>query len=82
MICSMRKTVNHLFLSSKALFVSGLFALCFEEGTKFSAITSVLTCQLSFSQWPLLIDSPLYRLGLVHLKFPIVVLRLFLGLLN
>jgi hypothetical protein len=63
----MRKAVNRLFLSSKALFVSGLFAFCFEEGAKFSAITSVLTFQLSFSQWPLLIDSPLYLLGLVHL---------------
>jgi hypothetical protein len=76
------KAVNRLFLNSKALFVSGLFAFRFEEGTKFSPITSVLTFELSFSQWPLLIDCPLYRLGLMHLKFPIAVLRLFLGLLN
>lgn len=80
----MRKFVDRFFffLNSKALFVSGLFAFCFEEGARFSPITSVLTRQLSFSQWPLLIDRPLYRLRLVHLKFPIAFLRLFLGLLN
>ena len=78
----MRKAVNRLFLNSKTLFVSGLFAFCFEEGAKFSAITSALNRQLSFSQWPLLIDCLHYRLGLVHLKFPIAVFRLFLGLLN
>jgi hypothetical protein len=78
----MHKAVSRPFLNSKVLFVSGLFAFCFEERAKFSAIASVLTCQLSFSQWPLLIDCPLYRLGIVHLKFPIAILRLFLGLLN
>ena len=78
----MRKAVNRLSLNSKALFVSGLFAFCFEEGAKFSPITSVLTCHLFLNQWPLLIDCLLYRLGRVHLKFPIAVLRLFLGLLN
>ena len=29
--CPRRKTVNRLFLSSKVLFVSGLFAFCCEE---------------------------------------------------
>jgi hypothetical protein len=56
--------------------------VCFEEGAEVSPIAPVINCQPSFSQWSLLIDCPLYRLGLVHLEFEIEVLRLILGLLN